>query len=52
MLRPAKRKKMAKEQRRGDREIRKPKVAKPAVATPISPFAMKTPSGAVSTRKR
>jgi len=43
---------MAKEQRRGNREIRKPKAAKPAVAAPVSPFAMKTPSGAASTLKR
>jgi hypothetical protein len=30
---------MANEKRRGNREIRKPKVAKPAVAAPLSPFA-------------
>jgi len=43
---------MAKERRRGDRELRKPKAAKAAVAAPISPFAIKTASGAASTLKR
>ena len=35
---------MAKEPRRGDREIRNPK-AKSAVAAPISRFAVKSPTG-------
>jgi hypothetical protein len=43
---------MAKQQRRGNREIRKPKAVKSAVAAPISPFALKTPSGATTTPKR
>ncbi len=42
---------MAKEQRRGDREIRNLK-AKSAVAAPISPFAVKSLTGAASTLKR
>jgi len=37
---------MAKESRRGDREIRNPKAAKLAVAAPISRFAVKSPTGA------
>jgi hypothetical protein len=44
---------MAKEQRRGNREIRKkPKAAKPAVAASVSPFALKAPSAAATTPKR
>ena len=43
---------MAKEQRRGNREIRKPKTAKPAVAATVSPFALKAPSAAATTPKR
>jgi hypothetical protein len=43
---------MAKERRRGNREARKPKAAKSAVAAPISLFATKTASGAASTLKR
>ena len=43
--------KMAKERRRGNRELRKPKAAKPAVAAP-SPLAMKTPALAASPLKR
>ncbi len=43
---------MAKEPRRGDRDLRKPKAAKPAAAAPISPFAVKPASGAASTLKR
>jgi len=43
---------MAKEQRRGNREIRKPKAVKSAVAAPISPFALKAPSAATTTPKR
>ena len=39
---------MAKEPRRGDRDLRKPKAAKPAAAAPISPFAVKPASGAAS----
>ncbi len=43
---------MAKQQRRGETEIRKPTVVKPAVVAPISPFSMTTPSHAANTRKR
>src|SRR5208337_1656138 len=43
---------VAKEQRRGNREIRKPKAVKSAVAAPISPFALKAPSAATTTPKR
>jgi hypothetical protein len=42
---------MAKEQRRANREIRKPKAAKPAVAAPISPFALKPASAAAIAAK-
>jgi len=41
--------KMAKEQRRGNREIRKPKAVKSAVAAPVLPFALKAPSAATTT---
>jgi len=42
---------MVKEQRRGNREIRKPKAVKSAVAAPVSPFASKAPSAATTTTK-
>ena len=32
---------MAKSQRRGNKEARKPKTAKPASAAPVSPFVVK-----------
>jgi hypothetical protein len=34
-------KEMAKSQRRGNKEARKPKTAKPASAAPVSPFVVK-----------
>ncbi len=43
---------MAKEQRRGNREVRKPKAAKPSVATPASPFPVKGASIPTSGPKR
>jgi hypothetical protein len=43
---------MAKSQRRGNREARKPKAPKPAVAAPASPFAAKSSSIATSPPKR
>ena len=42
---------MAKSQRRGNKEARKPNTAKPAGAAPIPPFAAKSPSAAASPRK-
>jgi hypothetical protein len=44
--------KMAKEQRRGNREARKPKAVKAPVAAPASPFAVKGASVATSPLKR
>jgi hypothetical protein len=44
--------KMAKAQRRGNREARKPKVVKAPVAAPESPFAVKGASVATSPPKR
>jgi hypothetical protein len=44
--------KMAKSQRRGNKEARKPKAAKPASAAPISPFAAKSASATTSPPKR
>jgi hypothetical protein len=49
---PPKEKKMAKSQRRGNKEARKPKAAKPSVAAPASPFAPKSASAATSPPKR
>ena len=43
---------MGKERRRGNWEVRKPKAIKTAVATSISPFALKTPSVAMSAPKQ
>jgi hypothetical protein len=43
---------MAKEKRRGNREIRKPKTAKSAAAAPVSPFAPKAPSAVTTPLKR
>jgi len=43
---------MAKEKRRGNREIRKPKVVKSAATAPVSPFAKKGPSAATTPTKR
>ena len=43
---------MAKEQRRGNREARKPKKVKAHVEAPVSPFAAKGPTGAASAPKR
>ena len=37
---------MAKSQRHGNREARKPKAAKPAATVPVSPFTTKAASGA------
>jgi hypothetical protein len=47
-----KERKMAKQQRRSNREIRKPKANKSTVAAPTSPFALKAPSVATSAPKR
>jgi hypothetical protein len=44
--------KMAKAQRHGNREARKPKAAKAVVAAPTSPFAVKGASVAASAPKR
>jgi len=43
---------MAKSQRRGNKEARKPKAPKPVGATPPSPFAGKSPPIATSPPKR
>ncbi len=43
---------MAKSQRRGNKEARKPKAAKPSVAALASPFAPKSASAATSPPKR
>ncbi len=43
---------MAKAQRHGNREIRKPKALKAAVAAPVSPFASKAPASAAPMPKR
>jgi hypothetical protein len=43
---------MAKAQRRGNREARKPKAVKAPVAAPASPFAVKSVSVATSPPKR
>ena len=43
---------MAKAQRHGNREARKPKAAKAVVAAPTSPFAVKGASVAASAPKR
>jgi hypothetical protein len=43
---------MAKAQRRGNREARKPKAVKALVAAPASPFAVKGASVATSAPKR
>ena len=43
---------MAKEKRRGNREIRKPKVVKSAAAAPVSPFAKKAPPAATTPRPK
>jgi hypothetical protein len=45
-------KKMAKAQRRGNREARKPKAIKAPVAAPAAPFAVKGASVATSPPKR
>jgi hypothetical protein len=44
--------KMAKSQRRGNKEARKPKTAKPANAAPVSPFVVKGASTPSSPPKR
>ncbi len=43
---------MAKEHRRSNREIKKPKAVKSAPAAPASPFGPKTPSAATTPTKR
>ncbi len=43
---------MAKEKRRGNREIRKPKAAKSAAAATVPPLALKGPSAATIPPKR
>ena len=43
---------MAKEKRRGNREIRKPKAAKSATPATTSPFAKNAPSAATTPTKR
>ena len=43
---------MAKSQRHGNREARKPKAAKPLAATPLSPFTTKPASVATLPPKR
>ena len=43
---------MAKSQRRGNKEARKPKTAKPAGAAPISPFVARSASAATNPPKR
>jgi len=43
---------MAKEKRRGNREIRKPKAVRSAATAPVSPFAKKGPSAATAPTKR
>ncbi len=43
---------MAKEKRRSNREIKKPKAVKSAPAAPASPFGSKSPSAATTPTKR
>jgi len=43
---------MAKSQRRGNKEARKPKTAKPISAAPVSPFGAKSAAAATSPPKR
>jgi len=49
---PPEEKKMAKSQRRGNKEARKPKATKPQVAATLSPFAVKGASMPISPPKR
>ncbi len=43
---------MAKEQKRGNREVKKPKAVKSAAPAPVSPFAKKGPSAASTPTKQ